>query len=481
MGLLDVIRNDVKAAVGYQQSFTELLESKDVSRAMSMMHDCSVDAAKKLLEYDVSSHKINERKDRAIFDKKGNFLRWSKRWKIPIPYQPFINEIALVFLYGRPVKWTQISEVTDDTDYAFQKYTMLNDEVRFNACVREAKRAAGAEGTSAILYHVYRGDDGEPHLLLNVLSKKNNDDIYIIKDQYKRLTTFAWGYYLTEAGNKTVYHVDIYTKETIYRAKRANVGWEVLSSPNPIGKIPVLLFEQEVEHDGTQPMIERTEALTSTDADVNDRFANPAMVATAEILNSLPKAEEEAKLYILKGGGKVEYLTWDQASQSKEHEYERLDKHILSKSFTPNIDFDNMKSLGNLSAKAIRKIMFLAVIKAEKRKETHDGYMNRHASLMLAILGNVLDYRNKSKYEALRVGHEFQEPFGDDVSDTLNDVLKQYGAGGMSTQTMLELSYLIKNAKKEYELLKAEQQEKAEQAMEQQKQLNMLDMFGQAE
>jgi len=479
MGLFNIIANDVKAAIGYQQSFTELLEAQDVSRAVSMMKDCSIQAAQNLKEYEISTHKINERQDRAVFDKKGNFLRWSKRWKIPIPYQPFINEIALVFLYGRPVKWFQISENTDD---GFQNYIRLNEEIRFNAVVREAKRAAGAEGISAILYHVYRDSKtNEPKLLLNVLSKKTNDDIYFIKDQYRKLTAFAWGYYLTEAGNKTVHHLDVYTADTIYKCKRSNVGWEVLVRQNPIGKIPVLLFEQEVEHDGTQPMIERTEALTSTDADVNDRFANPAMVATAEILNSLPKAEEEAKLYILKNGGEVKYLTWDQASQSKSNEYDRLDKHILSKSFTPNIDFDNMKTLGNLSAKAIRKVMLLAVIKAEKRKETHDGYMNRHASLMLAILGNVLDYSHKSLYDALQIGHEFQEPFGDDVSETLNDVLRQFGAGGMSTQTMLELSYLIKDAKKEMELIKQEQLEKMDQQLKQQQELNKLDIFGQGE
>ena len=60
-----------------------------------------------------------ERKDRAVYDKKGNVLRWSKRWKIPIPYPQFINEISLVFLYGRPVKWQQLST---GTDYAFQNY-----------------------------------------------------------------------------------------------------------------------------------------------------------------------------------------------------------------------------------------------------------------------------------------------------------------------------------------------------------------------
>ena len=466
--------NEVKAAVSYKQSFTDLLNAKDVSRALSMMHDHSIAAIKNLNEYDVSRHKIMERKDRAVYDKKGNFLRWSKRWKIPIPYQQFINEIALVFLYGRPVKWIQLSEGTDE---AFEAYKNLLQEIRFDSHVREAKRAAGAEGSAAILYHVYRDKEDAPRLLLNVLSKSNGDDIYTVKDQYKRLTAFAWGYYLTEAGNRTVHHVDIYTADTIYKARRGNIGWEVTALPNPVGKIPVLLFEQEVEHAGVQHMIERTEALESTDADVNDRFANPAMVATAEILNSLPKAEDEAKLFVLKNGGKIEYLTWDQASQSKANEYERLDKHILSKTFTPNIDFDNMKSLGNMSAKAIRKVMLLAVIKAEKRKETHDGYMNRHVSLMLAIMGSVLDYKNKSKYEALKLAHEFQEPFGDDVSETLADVLKQYGAGALSLQSTLELSYLVKNAQKEYEQISKEQAE----AMEQQMKLNRTDVFGEGE
>nr|DAF67687.1 MAG TPA: portal protein [Caudoviricetes sp.] len=478
MGLFSTIQNEIKAAVGYQQSFTELLAAKDVARALSMMRDRSESAIQHLQEYEVSTHKVMEREDRAVYDKKGNFLRWSKRNKIPIPYQVFINEIALVFLYGRPVKWTQKSE---GTDYSFDFYNNLMSEIRFNACVREAKRVAGAEGVSAILYHTYKDENNQPRLLLNVLSAKNKDTIYTIKDQYKRLTTFAWGYYLTEAGNRTVYHVDIYTKDTIYRAKRANVGWEVIVMPNPVGKIPVLLFEQEPEHSAVQPMIEKVEGSESTEADVIDRFANPAMVATAEILNSLPKSEDEAKLFILKNGGDVRYLTWDQASESKKNQFERLDKHILSKSFTPNIDFDNMKSLGAMSAKAIRKVMMLAVIKAEKHKESHDGYMNRHASLMKAIMGNVLDYRHKSEHDALQMGHEFQEPFGDDVSEMLSDLSKQYNDGALSRETYIELSYLVKDAKAELDRIKQEEAERLQQQMEQQSALNRLDAFGGAE
>lgn len=39
--------------------------------------------------------------------------------------------------------------------------------------------------------------------------------------------------------------------------KRGNIGWEVDTYDNPVGKIPVLLFEQDPEHSDVQPMIER--------------------------------------------------------------------------------------------------------------------------------------------------------------------------------------------------------------------------------
>lgn len=478
MGLINVIKNEIKAAVGYQRSFDELLTSSDVTRALAMMTNRSGKAAEYRKEYEVATHKVMEREDRAVYDKKGNFLRWSKRNKIPIPYQKFINEISLVFLYGRPVKWSQSSDGTDD---AFQAFQDLQKKIRFNSAVREAKIAAGAEGISAIFYHTYRDKEGTPQFRLDVLSYENGDQIYTIKDQHKRLTAFAWGYYLTEAGGNTVYHVDVFTDEMCYYCKRGNIGWEVNATKNLIGKIPVLIFEQIPEHSDVQPMIDKLEGSESTEADVIDRFANPAMVATAEILNSLPKSEEEAKLFILKNGGEVKYLTWDQASQSKANQFERLDKHILSKSFTPNIDFDNMKSLGNLSAKAIRKIMLLAVIKAERHKDKHDGYMSRHASLMLAIMGNVLDYRHKSQYDALELDHEFQEPFGDDVSEKLADLSKQYNDGALSKETYVESSYLVKDAQAELERIKQEEAERLQQQMEQQQALAKIDAFDTAE
>jgi hypothetical protein len=470
MGLLTTISNEFKAAIGYQKDFESLLKRNDVSRAIYAMQDHSFDASRNLNDYHIHTHEVMKRRDKAVFDKRDNFLRWQKRWRIPIPYQEYINEIALVFLYGRPVKWSQAS---DGTDEAFEKYKQTLQDVRFDAHVREAKRLAGAEGSSAILYHVYNEND-KPRLLLNVLSKSNNDNIYTIRNQYRQLKAFGWGYYLTGSGGKSNYHVNIYTSHKIHYCKRAKTGWDVEVKDNPIGKIPVILFEQDPEHESVQLMIERYENKQSVDADVNDRFANPAMVATAEVLNSLPKQEEEAKLFILKEGGEINYLTWDQSSASKNEEYERLDNHILSKSFTPRIDFETMKGLSNVSGKALMQMMMPAVIKAERRKETHDGYMKRTANLMIAILGNVLDYKNKAKYDALKVTHEFQEPFNEDVSAILSDLLKQYEAGALSLETLLESSYLVKNTELELKRIKKDQADN----FERQKELNVMDVFG---
>ena len=50
MGLLNIISNEVKAAIGYQQNFADLLTAKDVTRALSMMKAHAEEAANNLRE-----------------------------------------------------------------------------------------------------------------------------------------------------------------------------------------------------------------------------------------------------------------------------------------------------------------------------------------------------------------------------------------------------------------------------------------------
>lgn len=484
MGVFDTIKNafnlnqkqpEVNATEDYQKTFDQLLADKQVTKAIGMLENRGETAYKNLQMYKTESHKVISKPDKAIYDKKGNFVRNKEVNKIAIPYQMFINEIALVFLYGKPPIWRNKS--TDATSSEkFEKYTQLLKSVRFDAHIREAKRVAGCEGCSAMLYHCYQ-DNGKARMLIKVLSKEKDDDIYTLFDQYDRLQVFAWGYTTMSSEKETIRHYDIYTSEKIYHCTNGKRGkWDVVEEVNIIGKIPAVVFIQEVEWDGTQTIIERIENAMSKNADTNDSFGDPALVATSDILNTLPKQEEESKLYVLRNGGDIKYLERSGNNEARSEEIDRLDEIALSKSFTPNITLEELRGLQNASGETFKQVMLLANIKADKRKETHDGYLSRTSSLVTTIMDKVL-YIADGGYSDLDIEHEFSEPFGSDLSSILSDAIKQYSAGAMSLSTLLNQSYLVSDVDKEVKQINADRAEAEQRMMERAK----MDIFATAE
>ena len=461
MFLIDLFRNYVNALVGKNQEFEQLLAARDISAVKEKMTSRITDVMDTLKEYETKKHLINRRKDKIITDKKGKFLRKEPVWKLPIPYPVFINEIALVFLYGRPVKWTQLTEGTDD---AFKAYQDFIKNTRFDSKIRQCKRLAGAETESAMLFRCYQDEDGSRNCQLRVLALSKGDEIYTRFDQYENLIAFAWGYYTKDNDEGAIYHFDVFTKTVIYHCTKKALGWDVVEEINFIGKIPVIYFRQEKEWDGVEALIHREESIASRTADTNDYFADPIAIMAQDIIKNMPEKKEAAKLLITNDKDGVEkaakYLTWDNAPQSKKDEIDWLHTQILQKTFTPNITTDTLKSISQLSAKALRTVMMLADIKAAKRKETHDEMLDRTASLIIAIIGNVIDSHLHSQCESLKVGHEFQEPFGEDIADDLNNVIRAVDAGILSEESGIELNPLVKDSHREAERIKKENEER---------------------
>lgn len=436
--------------------FDSLIARKDIDGVMSKMDSRAEETEEALKEYRIADHKINERVDKIIVDKDGNYKRTIKRWKLPIDYPKFINEIALVFIYGQPVRWGQTSKGTDD---AFNAFTNLLKEVHFDAKVRQCKRYAGAETQSAMLFRVFKNKQGKPDCQIRVLAKSKGDGIYSRWDIYGNLLSFGWEYYLKD-GDDTYRHFDLYTDKVIYRCKAGKGGWDVTPEENLIGKIPVILFQQQKEWAGVEPLIEREEYIASKTADVNDYFCDPILVLDADIVKNLPDKDDENKTLIKQSGASTQaaagYLTWDSASASKQNELEWLQKQILSKTFTPDITFEQMKGLSNVSGKALKQMMVLSTIKASKHKETHDEMMDRVAGLCLSIIGNVLNVSLKKQCDNAVITHEFSDPFGEDATEILDQIAKAKDGGFLSQESAVEQSPTTKNVKTEMERLKAD-------------------------
>ena len=475
--------NYLNAVVGRNQEFDELIKAKDISRVKELFATREALTAEAMKEYDPKQHEIMNRADKILKNPKGERKGTLKRWKLPINYPQYINEISVVFIYGRPVKWTNQSEGTDNAFKAFQD---LIKRTRFDSKIRQCKRLAGAETQSAMLFRVFRNNENKPDCQIRVLAKSKGDEIYARWDMYENLVSFAWGYYVKDSSTATSYHFDIFTPDVIYRCKRVLTGWEVVEEANPIGKIPVILFQQDKEWKGVEPLIEREEYIGSRTADTNDYFADPMFIVNSDIIKNMPEKGDENKTLISKGSDDVSkvahYLTWDSAPESKQKEIEWLQKHILSKTFTPNIDFESMKGLSNVSGKALKQMMLLADIKASKHKEVHDELLDRTGNLFISIIANVLNIALRGECSNLVVGHEFQEPFGEDIKETIENIAKAKDCDMLSTEGAIELNPLVKD--KEQELKRIEKE--AAEAAQKQRDIfgtnqNQDDVFGKAE
>lgn len=455
--------NYLNSVVGRNQEFDDLIKAKDITRVKELFTTRDELTTEAMKEYDIRQHDIMFRPDKILKNAKGDRRGVVKRWKLPVNYPQFINEVALVFIYGRPVKWANAS---DGTDNAFRAFKDVIKNTHFDSKIRQCKRLAGAETQSAMLFRVFRNNENKPDCQIRVLAKSKGDEIYARWDMYENLVSFAWGYYCKDSSTETSYHFDIYLPEVIYRCKRELTGWEVIEEENPIGKIPVILFQQDKEWKGVEPLIEREEYIGSRTADTNDYFSDPYFIVNADIIKNLPEKGDENKTLVFKGSEDASkaayYLTWDSAPDSKQKEIEWLQKHILNKTFTPNIDFDSMKGLSNVSGKALKQMMLLADIKASRHKEVHDELLDRASSLILSIVGNVLDVSLRSECEKTKIEHEFQEPFGEDIKEMIENIAKSKDAEMLSTEGAIELNPLVKDKYIELKRLKKEAAESAQ-------------------
>jgi len=449
--------------IGKDKDFETLIARKDITGAMAKFtsNKKAVEAAIK--EYDNAQHEIMKLPPRIVTNKDGKIVKKVDLWKIPIPYPVYINEISLVFLYGRPVKWSQLS---DDTDNAFAAFQDVIKRTRFNSKIRQCKRLAGAETECAMLFRCYRDNDGKPDVQIRVLAKSKGDDIFVRRDQYENIISAAWGYYLKDNG-KTTYHYDIFTPKTIYHCTRGLIGWDIEEEENLIGKIPMIFFWQDKEWSGVEQLINREERIASGTADTNDYFANPIAMISADNIKNMPNRDDPNKTLLIKGlqeGQKLDdvakYLTWDSAPESKKQELEWLEEKILTMSFTPKISLDSLKSISQLSAKALHTVMLLADIKASKHKEQHDELLDRTANLIIAIIRNVLDIGLSAELDKLRVGHEWQEPFGDDISEAITNIIRLKDADILSQETAVERNPYIQDNKQEMTRLQKEKEER---------------------
>lgn len=269
--------------------------------------------------------------------------------------------------------------------------------------------------------------------------------------------------YLKE-GTSTIEHFDIQTPDTIYRCKRGSLNWEVIATPNPTGKINVIYYRQDKAWGGLNPRIDREEDIDSKISDTNNYFADPIAAATGDVVDFLKgRADKPGKMIRMTGAdSKFEYINPPTSSETQQREKEDLAQSILFDTFTPEFTPEKMAGLGTLSGEAIKRAMVLGYIKRENNKEIYDIAVDREKNLILAIMMNVTHIHLRPDLAALKIEHEFAEPFNEDVTARWAAIGRAVQDGVMSLEKGVELMGTADDVTAEIERIK---QAKAEASM----------------
>lgn len=317
---------------------------------------------------------------------------------------------------------------------------------------------------------------------MQILAPSKGDSLLPVFNSLGELVYFGRGYKRTpnideimkgggsEAdADKEIECLDIYSKDKLYKFEKGEHvtgdltegGWVLTNVVNlPYGKIPVIYYSKDKPiWANVQPLIERLEVALSDLSDANSYNASPLLAFLNVTGVEAQKKGEQGKAVVLSGDkADVKYVTWDQVINAVEFEVNTLLNFIYSLTQTPNISFEEMKELGQLSGVAFDRIFLDAHLAA--RNEIEGGYgelIQRSINLEKALLAS-MEVSLRQALSDLSVTFEVPHFKLDDIDSDVDLAVKAFESGLISKATAMSLTGLVNNVEDELERMKLDEE-----------------------
>lgn len=391
-------------------------------------------------------------------------MRYEKVSRVSLAYQSLIVSRAVAFIFGIPVQYSCDTEDAQELEIfkAVKKVLHHNKEKYFN---REIARELFSYTEVAELW--YTTEEKEQNTIYGFPSKfklrvmplkpSENNSLYPYFDNTGNLLAFSRSYILKE-NDKDVEYFETYTDSFIYKWKKEE-SWEAVEEikdgvsvsypiPNVIGKIPIVYARQEhPEWYRAQNIIESDEELRSNFSDTNKYHASPTIAVKGTVLG-FSKKGESGKVVEMKPDADVKYLEWSQASESVKTEHEMNREDIFALTQTPDISFNNVKSLGNLGVAAQKMLFMDAHLKVMDKEEILGEYLQRRINLITSFIAS-MNIKYKSVKENIIITPEITPYIMGDDKETISNVTSAVSAGVMSRKTGIEKIAYVHDAEAE--------------------------------
>lgn len=381
--------------------------------------------------------------------------------RIAIPFQRLIVNRAVGFLLGDPVTLKSNAETDPQNTLQLMVERTLHDN-KIDFFNRKLARTVKSQCEAAELWYLVEdhtfwkrtlkeSTNNIYKLRVKMLSPSAGDKLYPYFDETGDMIAFSREYQVTDDENKEVEHFDTWTDTLHITRILQNGEWLQTIAVNPLGKIPVVYYPQEdPEWFAVQTIIDRYETKISNFADTNDYFGSPMVVVEGDVVK-LPSKTEQGKTIQVQQGGSVNYLSWDQSPESEKLEFEQLEKLIYSMTQTPNISFDQMKSIGSdMSGFAIKLLFTDAHMKAANDIELFGEMFTRRLNLIKHICGNVINVALSGEVDFLELEPEFHPFLPQNIKEEI-EILSTARAGKplISQKTAIEKNPLAVGVEEE--------------------------------
>lgn len=333
----------------------------------------------RIVEYEYTDQEGNKKEGKRI----------EKLNRIPLAYQKEIVTIAVTFLYGNPVKYT--NNIEDNA--MFEAYQKILDKEKMIFIDREIAKSNGRFTQCAELWWVsdepnnYYGFQSQYRLRVTLLTPDKNK-LYPYFNNQGDMVAFLREYEKRIDG-KNVKHYDIYTAERIAQLKDGQNGIELIrEDTNAIGKIPIVFYSfEDVEWSKVQKAIERLEEISSDVGEVNKKFSAPILALTGEVTGSFSK-DKTGKVLQLKGdGATADFVQPPNASESLANEKKDLEGILYKMSNSVNVSPEALEGLGNMLATENAAFLFMMPhLKVMDKMSVYIPALKRRMSIVKSFL-----------------------------------------------------------------------------------------------
>lgn len=409
-----------------------------------------------------------------------DLVRIQKVNRLPLPYQQLIVDRAVAFTFGNPVQLVCKPEGEEQ-----ESVLSIVQQIHHDNKIDSFNRSICTELYRSIHVAEYWYTVDKEHEDYGKPAKKKakvvcfapwkGNDLYPVFNEHEDMIAFCREFTLINDDGDSVNCFEIITDDWFFMLTNSQSSWteiEGYPAQNTLGKIPVIYGrEEKTEWQLVQMAIDRLEFLMSNYGDINDYHAAPKIFVKGT-LTSMPSKGEPGG--VIQGGEKsdAKYMSWDRSPEAVKLEIDFLINSIYSFTQTPDISFESIKGLREISGKALQTLFLDAHLKVQKHRLVLDAYLQRRINVLKSIIGKIFPELDKTASK-LVIKPEIQ-PFMIDDEEALLGLLSTAtgGASIMSQETAIELNPMIKDTTLEKQRIKAE-----ETAAEERKQREFQDPF----